>query len=337
LINACRYETAIRNCGKRSAGAAFHLLLIIVALTAGAAGAQYPARPVRLIVPFAPGGATDVIARIVAAKLTDALGQQVITDNRAGGGGNIGYGLAASAAPDGYTVLIMSSSFLVNHALYPKAPYDPNRSFIPITNMAGAPAVIVAHPSVPVKSIPDLVRLAKANPGKFNMATPGVGTLPDLSAALLKLTEKIDIVSVPYSGAAPALGAVLANQVQSAYMALPTVVQHVQSGRLRGLAVTSAKRASSMPEVLTVSEQGLVDHESEIPNGVMVPAGTSAAIVHRLYKEVTGIVAQPDTRERILGLGYTVISSTPEQFTAQIRNEVAKWSKVIRSAGIKAE
>jgi tripartite-type tricarboxylate transporter receptor subunit TctC len=337
LINACRYETAIRNCGKRSAGAAFHLLLIIVALTAGAAGAQYPARPVRLIVPFAPGGATDVIARIVAAKLTDALGQQVITDNRAGGGGNIGYGLAASAAPDGYTVLIMSSSFLVNHALYPKAPYDPNRSFIPITNMAGAPAVIVAHPSVPVKSIPDLVRLAKANPGKFNMATPGVGTLPDLSAALLKMTEKVDIVSVPYSGAAPALGAVLANQVQSAYMALPTVVQHVHSGRLRGLAVTSAKRASSMPEVLTVSEQGLVDHESEIPNGVMVPAGTSAAIVHRLYKEVTGIVAQPDTRERILGLGYTVISSTPEQFTAQIRNEVAKWSKVIRSAGIKAE
>lgn len=278
-----------------------------------------------------------MIARIVAAKLTDALGQQVITDNRAGGGGNIGYGLAASAAPDGYTVLIMSSSFLVNHALYPKAPYDPNRSFIAITNMAGAPAVIVAHPSVPVKSIPDLVRLAKASPGKFNIATPGVGTLPDLSAALLKLTEKVDIVSVPYSGAAPALGAVLANQVQSAYMALPTVVQHVQSGRLRGLAVTSAKRASSMPEVLTVSEQGLVDHESEIPNGVMVPTGTSAAIVHRLYKEVTAIVAQPDTRERILGLGYTVISSTPEQFAAQIGNEVAKWGKVIRSAGIKAE
>ena len=294
-------------------------------------------RPVRLIVPFAPGGATDVIARIVAAKLTESLGQQVITDNRAGGGGNIGYGLAASAAPDGYTVLIMSSSFLVNHALYPKAPYDPNRSFIAITNIAGAPAVIVAHPSVPAKSIPELVKLAKASPGKFNIATPGVGTLPDLSAALLKMTEKVDIVSVPYSGAAPALAAVLSNQVQSAYMALPTVVQHVQSGRLRGLAVTSAKRASSMPDVLTVSEQGLVDHESEIPNGVMLPAGTSATIVHRLYKEVTAIVAQPDTRERILGLGYTVISSTPEQFAAQIRNEVAKWGKVIRSAGIRAE
>jgi tripartite-type tricarboxylate transporter receptor subunit TctC len=314
------------------------LLLIIAALTAGAACAQqYPVRPVRLIVPFAPGGATDVIARILAAKLSEALGQQVITDNRAGGGGNIGYGLAANAAPDGYTVLIMSSSFLVNHALYPKAPYDPNRSFIAITNIAGAPAVIVAHPSVPANSIPDLVKLAKASPGKFNIATPGVGTLPDLSAALLKMTEKVDIVSVPYTGAAPALGAVLSNQVQSAYMALPTVVQHVQSGRLRGLAVTSAKRAPSMPDVPTVSEQGLVDHESEIPNGVMVPARTSATIVQRLYKEVTAIVAQPDTRERIVGLGYTVISSTPEQFAAQIRNEVAKWSKVIKSAGIKAE
>ena len=203
--------------------------------------------------------------------------------------------------------------------------------------MAGAPAVIVAHPSVPAKSVPELVKLAKASPGKFNIATPGVGTLPDLSAALLKMTEKVDIVSVPYSGAAPALGAVLANQVQSAYMALPTVVQHVQSGRLRGLAVTSAKRAPSMPDVLTVSEQGLVDHESEIPNGVMVPAGTPAPIVRRLYKEVTTIVAQPDTRERIVGLGYTVISSTPEQFAAQIRNEVAKWGNVIKSAGIKDE
>lgn len=314
------------------------LLLIGAALSASVAFAQqYPARPLRLIVPFAPGGPTDVIARILAAKLTTVLGQQVITDNRAGGGGNIGYGVAANAAPDGHTILIMSSSFLVNHALYQKAPYDPNRSFIPITNLASAPAVMVVHPSVPAKSVPELIKLAKANPGKFNIATPGVGTLPDLSATLLKLTEKVDMATVPYAGAGPALGAVLSNQVQSAYMALPAVVSHVQGGRLRALAVASVTRAPSMPEVLTMAEQGLIGHESEIPNGVMVPAGTARTIVQRLYKEITTILAQPDTRERILGLGYTVISNTPEEFAAQIRNEVAKWGKVIKSAGIKPE
>lgn len=297
----------------------------------------YPAKPIRLIVPFAPGGGTDVIARIVGARLSESLGQQVITDNRAGGGGNIGYGLAANAAPDGHTILIMSSSFLVNQALYPKAPYDPNLSFIPITNMASAPAVMVAHPSVNAKNVPELIKLAKASPGKYNIATPGIGTLPDLSAALLKITERVDIALVPYTGAGPALGAVLANQVQAAYMALPTVMQHVQSGRLRGLAVTSSARAAAMPEVPTVAEQGLSGHESEIPSGVLVPAGTAPAIVTRLYKEVTAIIAQSETRDRIHGLGYTVISNTPEQFAAQIRSEVAKWSKVIKSAGIKVE
>lgn len=162
-------------------------------------------------------------------------------------------------------------------------------------------------------------------------------SIPDLSAALLKLTEQLDIATVPFTGAGPALGAVLSNQVQFAYMALPTVVQHVQSGRLRALAVTSAQRAPPMPDVLTVGEQGLTGHESEIPNGVMVPAGTPQMIVQRLYKEITAILAQSDTRERIQGLGYTVIANTPEQFAAQVRSEAAKWSKVIRSAGIKAE
>jgi tripartite-type tricarboxylate transporter receptor subunit TctC len=193
------------------------------------------------------------------------------------------------------------------------------------------------HPSVPAKSVPELIRLAKASPGKFNIATPGVGTLPDLSASLLKSTERVDMATVPYAGAGPALSAVLASQVQSAYMALPTVVSHVQGGRLRALAVTSVTRAPSMPDVLTMAEQGLIGHESEIPNGVLVPAGTPGAIVQRLYKEITTILAQTDTRERIIGLGYTVISNTPEQFAAQIRNETEKWGKVIRSAGIKPE
>jgi tripartite-type tricarboxylate transporter receptor subunit TctC len=309
----------------------------ILALSTVAQAQPYPVRPVRLIVPFAPGGVTDVMARILAAKLTEVLRQQVIADNRAGGGGNIGYGIAANAAPDGHTILVMSSSYLVNHALYQKAPYDPERSFIPITNMASSPAALVIHPTVPAKGVPELIKLAKTSPGKFNMATPGLGTLPDLSATLLKLTEQVDIATVPYTGAGPALGAVLANQVQIAYMALPTVAPHVQQGRLRALAVAADNRSPAMPDVLTMAEQGFKGHECEIPNGVMVPTGTPPAITQTLYKHIIAILAQPETRTRIEGLNFTVLANTPEQFAAQIRSEVAKWSKVIKSAGIKAE
>jgi tripartite-type tricarboxylate transporter receptor subunit TctC len=314
------------------------LALTCALLSAGSVCAQqYPVRPVRLIVPFAPGGVTDVMARVLAAKLTEALRQQVIADNRAGGGGNIGYGIAANAAPDGHTVLMMSSSFLVNHALYQNAPYDPNRSFIPVTNMASSPAVLVVHPTVAAKSVTELIKLAKANPGKYNMATPGLGTLPDLSASLLRHTEQVDIALVPYTGAGPALGAVLANQVPISYMALPTVAPHVQQGRLRALAVAADKRSVAMPEVQTMAEQGFKGHECEVPNGVMLPAGTPPAIVQTLYKHIIAILAQPETRARIEGMSFTVLANTPEQFAAQIRSEVAKWSKVIKSAGIKAE
>ena len=314
-------------------------LLLIATLGAAHAFAQqaYPVRPVRLIVPFAPGGVTDVMARILAAKLTEALRQHVIADNRAGGGGNIGYGIAANAAPDGHTVLMMSSSYLVNHALYAKAPYDPIKSFIPITNMASSPAVLVVHPSVSVKSVTELNKLARTNPGKYNLATPGLGTLPDLSATLLKLTEQVDLALVPYTGAGPSLNAVLANQVQAAYMALPTVAPHVQQGRLRAVGVAADNRSPAMPDAPTMAEQGYKGHECEIPNGVMLPAGTPPAIGHTLYKHIIAILAQPETRSRIEGMSFTVLVNTPEAFATQLRSEVAKWSKVIKSAGIKAE
>jgi len=298
---------------------------------------QYPARPVRMIVPFAPGGPTDVIARLVAIKLSDSFGQQVVIDNRAGAGGNIGMGIAANATPDGYTILVVSSSFVVNPSLYAKIPYDPYKSFAPVSNMAASPNVFVAHPTVPAKSIPELINLVQSNPKKYNFATPGIGTTPDLSAVLLKLTAKLDVATVPYGGAGPAVAAVIGNQVPLGCMAMPPTVPHIQGGRLRALAVTSAKRSPALPDVPTMAESGLSGQEADTLQGVLMPAGTPKAIVQRVQSDIAKILAQPDVKDRIVGLGFDIIASTPEQFAAQIKVEVAKWEKVVKGAGIKVE
>lgn len=313
------------------------LLLVLcsaIVPTAYAADASYPSRPIRVIVPFAPGGSTDVIARIIAQNLTEAWGQQVIVDNRAGAGGNVGMGLAANATPDGYTLLTVSSSFVVNPTLYANAPYDPYKTFVPITNVAAAPNVFTAHASQPVKSMPELIELVKNNPKKYNIGTPGVGTTPDLSAELLRLTTKIDIVRVPYKGAGPAVAAVAGNQVPFACTVLPPLVPHIKAGRLRGLAVTTAKRSTALPDVPTMAEAGVKGQEADTFAALLVPAGTPKPIVSKLNQEVQRILAQPKIRERIVDLGFYVIASTPEQFAAQIKTEVAKWGKVIRSANM---
>ncbi|HSQ05326.1 MAG TPA: tripartite tricarboxylate transporter substrate-binding protein, partial [Burkholderiales bacterium] len=248
---------------------------------ADAAGTKYPSRPVRMIVPFAPGGPTDVIARIVAQKLTEAWGEQVVVDNRAGAGGNIGMGLAANAAPDGYTILVVSSSFVVNPTLYKQVPYDPYKSFVPISNVAASPNVFVAHPSIPVKSMQDIVTLAKEG-RKFNIATAGVGTTPDLSAELFKMTAKLDVVRVPYGGAGPAVAAVIGNQVPLGCTALPPTTPHIQARRLRALAVTGAKRTSALPDVPTMAEAGFKGQEADTLQAVLVPAGTPKAVVSEI-------------------------------------------------------
>ncbi len=320
---------------KKAIGA---LLLMGAAISAGNVTAQqYPARPVRMIVPFAPGGPTDVIARLVAAKLSESFGQQVVIDNRAGAGGNIGMSIAANATPDGYTILVVSSSFVVNPSLYSKIPYDPYQSFAPVTNMAASPNVFVAHPSVPAKSIPELIKLVQGNPKKYNFATPGIGTTPDLSAVLLKLTAKLDVATVPYGGAGPAVASVVGNQVPLGCMALPPTVPHIQGGRLRALAVTSAKRSPALPDVPTMAESGLTGQEADTLQGVLLPAGTPKAVVQRLYSDIAKVLAQSDIKDRIVGLGFDIIASTPEQFAAQIKQEVAKWEKVVKGAGIKVE
>jgi tripartite-type tricarboxylate transporter receptor subunit TctC len=290
-----------------------------------------------MIVPFAPGGSTDVIARLIGQRLSDAWGQQVVVDNRAGAGGNIGMGLAAHANADGHTILAVSSSYVVNPTLYSKAPYDPFKSFAPITNAAAAPNVFTAHVSLPAKSMQELISLLKKDPRKYNIGTPGVGTTPDLSAELFRMSSKLDIVRVPYSGAGPAVAAVAGNQVPIACTVLPPVIPHIQGGRLRALAVTADKRTSTLPDVPTMAEVGFKGHEADTLAGLLVPAGTPTAVIAKISSEVQRILAQPDIRERIAGQGFDVIASSPEQFAAQIRAEVEKWGRVIRSAGIKVD
>jgi tripartite-type tricarboxylate transporter receptor subunit TctC len=325
--------------GRCAPGAATLLLTfgLAAAAPATAGEAPYPSRPVRMIVPFAPAGPTDVIARVVAQHLSELWGQQVVVDNRAGAGGNIGMGLAANAAPDGYTVLLVSSSFVVNPSLYAKIPYDPHKSFIPVTNAAASPNVFTVHPSTAAKTMQEIVAAAKSNPRKYNIATPGVGTTPDLGAELFRMTTGADIVRVPYGGAGPAVAAVVGNQVQIGSTALPPTTPHIQAGRLRALAVTGAKRSAALPDVPTMAEAGFKGQEADTLQGVLLPAGTPNAIVTKLHADVSKVLAQPEAKERVASLGFDIIASTPEQFAAQIMNEIAKWGKVIKAAGIKAE
>lgn len=303
-------------------------------LSASAFAQKYPERPIRAIVPFAAGGPTDVIARFVGQKLTEAWGQQVVVDNRGGAGGNIGMGIAANAPSDGYTLLFVSSSFMVNPGLYKKIPYDVYKSFIPVSNLAASTHVWIAHPSQPVKSIADLINLVKKDPSKATVATPGIGTLPHLSAHLLGIDAKLNLVTVPYGGGAPSIAAVLGNQVPFGCQAIPPVTPHIRAGRVRALAITSAKRSEIVPDVPTMAELGFQGHEAQTITGMLVPAGTPSAVIKKLQTETARIMAMPDIRRRITEIGADVIASTPQEFSAYVKSEVTRWSRVIKQAGI---
>jgi tripartite-type tricarboxylate transporter receptor subunit TctC len=297
----------------------------------------YPAKTVHMIVPFAPAGPTDVMARILAQKYSESMGQQFVVENRAGAGGNIGMGAAARAAPDGYTVLVSSSSYVVNPSLYSKVPYDPYKDFAPVTLAAASPNALVVHPSLPVKNVQELVALIKASPGKYAYAQPGTGTTPHLSGELFRLTYKLDLINVPFNGAGPAVAAVVGNQTPIAFVALPPATPHVKNGALRALAVTSPKRSAALSDVPTMDESGASGQEAETMQGVFVPAGTPQAIIERLHRETVRIVAMPDVKDRLASLGFDPIANTPEQFAAYIKSEIAKWAKVVREASIKVD
>jgi tripartite-type tricarboxylate transporter receptor subunit TctC len=299
--------------------------------------ADYPDHPVRLIVPFAAGGPTDTIARILAGKLGDKLNKQFYVENQAGAGGNIGMGNAAHAAPDGYTLLVVSSSFVVNPSLYAKIPYDPERDFIPISLVADSPNVLVVNPQLAAKSVRELVDLVKANPGKYSFASPGAGTTPHLSGALLTLTAGLDLVHVPFQGAGPAVQAVAAGHTPIGFMALPPATPLVQGGQLRALAVTGKTRSPALPDVPTMTEAGFPGQEADTLQGVLVPAGTPKAITNLLSGEIIKIVQDGGVKEKFATLGFEPVGSTPEEFAAQIKLEIPKWGKVIRDANIRAE
>ena len=305
-------------------------------LAAPAAGQPYPTRPIRAIVVFPPGGPTDTIARIFSQKLTEAWGQQVVVDNRAGAGGNIGMGIAAQSPADGYTLVFVSSSLMVNPGLYKKVPYDVYRSFQPISVLAGSTHVFFTHPSLPVKSLSELVNAVKRDPKKYSIATPGIGTVPHLSAHLLAYDAKIELTNIPYAGGGPSIAAVVGNQVPFGCQAIPPVTAHIQAGRVRALAVTSDKRSQIVPDVPTMAELGFKDHEAETITGLLMPAGVPAAIVKKLHGELVRIMALPDVKRRMADLGADISANTPQQFAAQIKREATRWAKVVKDANIPA-
>jgi tripartite-type tricarboxylate transporter receptor subunit TctC len=305
--------------------------------SAASAYADYPDRVVTLIVPFAPGGASDLLARVLSAPLGQALGQSVIVDNRGGAGGNIGIGIAARAKPDGYTLLVTSSAFVVNPGLYEKVPYDPFKDFDPIVDLGSSPNVIVANKSAGVTDLKGLIATAKAHPELFNYSSPGAGTTPQLSAELLKLRADVNLTHVPYTGAGPALTAVLGGTTQLGALNLSVVVQHIKAGSLLALVQTGATRWADLPDVPTMEEAGFPNSVSETFQALLAPAGTPQAIVQRLEKEVIAILERQDTREKLKEAGFGVIAKGPAALKARIETEVPMWKDVIQKAGIRPQ
>ena len=306
-------------------------------LAAGGVHAQaYPMKPVRIVVPLAPGGSTDVLARLVGVKLGELWGQQVLIDNRAGGGTTIGAEYVARSAPDGYTLLMVTSAFAVNFSLFQKVPYKFS-DFVPLSNVAQTPNVLAAHPSVPAGNLKELIALLKARPGQLTYSSGGVGGSTHLAGELFKLLAKVDMVHVPYKGGSPAVTDLVAGQVTMTFGNLTTVLPFAKAGRLRALAVTSAKRSPQLPEIPTMAEGGVPGFEAATWNGLIAPAATPKEIVAKLNADIVRVLNLPDTREKFAVNALEPIGDTPAQFGAHIAAEIERWSKVIKAAGMKAE
>jgi tripartite-type tricarboxylate transporter receptor subunit TctC len=306
-----------------------------LALCASVAAAQhYPNRPIRLVVPFPAGGPNDIIGRLVAQKLGDTLGQQMVVDNRAGAGGNIGTDLVAKSPADGYTLLSGGMGSLIMNPIIDKVPYDTLRDFAPVILMASAPNVLVTHPSLPVRDVKGLIALARAHPGQLNYGSGGVGSTPHLSGALFNSMTGVNIVHIPYKGNAPAITDLLGGQVQLAYLGIPPVQPHIQSGKLKALAVTSERRSATLPQVPTIAESGVPGYELSPWYGILAPAGTPSDIVMKLNAAIAKIVRTPEMKEKLAGIGAEAETTTPEAYAARMKSDLARWTKVIRSAHI---
>jgi tripartite-type tricarboxylate transporter receptor subunit TctC len=322
----------------RFAVALLTVLAASFALSEAARAADYPTRPVKMVVPYPPGGPNDVIARILAQKLSEALGGQFYVENQAGAGGTIGAGAVANASADGHTMLVANQDIIVQPIIKAKVPYDPFKSFAPVTLVVGAPEMIVVNPTLPVQSMKELFALLKANPGKYSYASPGYGTTPHLACEwLFKLTYGLDVVHVPFQGAAPAVQSVLAGHTPIFHNVLPAVAPHIRQGTMRALAVASSKRSPFFPDVPTLKEAGTPGHEVGFWMGVLLPAGAPKPIVDLLQGQVAKILALSDVKERLATIGFDPIESTPDGFSTHMAAETAKWTKVVRDANIKIE
>ena len=301
------------------------------------AQAQYPSKPVRLVLPFPPGGGTDTLGRVVGAKLAESLGQQVVIENRPGAGANIGAEVVAKSPPDGYTLLMGNIAHAINVTLYSKLGYDLLKDLAPVSLLASTPNIVVVHPSVPAKSVKELMAVAKARPGQLDFASSGSGSSAHLAGELFSNMAGIKMTHVPYKGGGPAVIALLGGQVSVGFATTPSVIQHVKSGKLRGLAVTGARRSPSAPELPTVSESGLPGFEVVGWYGLLAPSGTSREIVSRLHAESVKLLKLPDVKDRLDATGFEPIGTTPDEFHAYLRSEVEKWAKVVKVAGIRAD
>ena len=314
-------------------------LLLLAGAGAGPVLAQQsPAKPIRMIIGFPPGGGTDIIGRIVAMRMAEGLKQQILPDNRGGASGQIAAELAAKAPPDGYTVMMAHiAAMSILPSLYPKLPYDPVRDFAPVSLVAISPQMVVVHPSLPVKNIKELIALAKARPGQIHYASPGIGTVQHLAGELFNLQAKVNMVHVAYKGAGPSVIDLIAGHVQISFDVIPVVIGHVKAGKLRAIAVTSEKRTAQLPDLPTVNEGGLQGFDLSTWWGLVAPAAVSREVVARLHGETVKALRLPDVKERIAAAGADVVGNSPEEFAAFIRNERAKYARIAREANIKLE
>lgn len=301
-------------------------------------GSAYPTKAIRFILGFPPGGASDTVARVLAPPLQGRLGQQVVIDNRPGAGGNIAGEIAARSAPDGHTWFLGNNAILAtNQALYSRMPFDSLKDFAIVVLVGTQPSVLVVHPSLPVKSVRDLIALARARPGQLNYASTGTGTAGHLVGELFKSLAQVNYVHIPYKGGGPAVIDLVSGQVQFMFATAASVMQHVRSGRLRALAVTSGERSPSLPELPTIAETGVPGFEAITWHGVVVPAGTPAAVVGRVNSEFNAVLSTPETRERLAAQGVEAKGGTAAEFATFLRNEIPKWTKVVRDSGAKAD
>ncbi len=298
---------------------------------------SYPTRPVRVIVAYSPGGVTDTLTRLIVGKMSEHLGRQFYVENLPGGSGNIGMGQAAKSPPDGYTLLAAFSALAINPILFGNVPYDPVQDFVPISLAATSTTILVINPSLPAKSIDELIMLIRANPGKYSYSSAGTGTQSHLAGEQFRLRFGLDIVHVPFTGGAPAIAAVLAGHTAVGFAAPVVAVPQIQDGTLRGLAVTSKQRSHALPQVPTMAEAGYPDIEGDSWVGFVAPTGTPNDIIAFLNRQITTAIDLPDIRERLVTLGYDPMATTPEAFGAQIKNDVVTWTKIIRAANIKLQ